>query len=526
MEEPFKPLSLSIGELFGNKDALYKIPQYQRPYKWEDEQVDKLWDDIYDAFENNDDNYFLGSVITAKPRDNEKSAYVDVVDGQQRLTTLMILFCVIRDLYPEINKDKSTDNPFAVDLDTITASISHLGKADRLKLYTHSQHQSDFHDNIINGNTSDLKKPYKYQIRTDEEPKFKFINTAVIFRNKLSELGQEQSEELINYLFNQVKIIRIDCKNREFAIKLFQVLNDRGMDLTAADLIKSFLLEKLYSKYKDDQDTSKIKEERFISDWREMEQTIPVLYFTFDLSEYLLTSRFIASVSGIPASKILQHDLTDEERNKLSSIENELNRHKLFINDSYNNSLTAFKAHCQKQIEENGVKVIFVDYLQMMSSNKYRNSRELEISYISRELKNIAKDFNVCVIATSQLSRALESRGGSKHPQLSDLRESGAIEQDADKVIFIYRPEYYGLECDEEGNNTAGLTEIILAKNRNGSLGSIKLLRDNYFTNFRSFDTYKNDFSFSQNRLDEMTAKNPNLKNLIDKLDLESEAPF
>ena len=90
----------------------------------------------------------------------------------------------------------------------------------------------------------------------------------------MSELGQERSEELINYLFNQVKIIRIDCKNREFAIKLFQVLNDRGMDLTAADLIKSFLLEKLYSKYKDDQDTSKIKEDRFIADWREMEQTI------------------------------------------------------------------------------------------------------------------------------------------------------------------------------------------------------------------------------------------------------------
>jgi uncharacterized protein with ParB-like and HNH nuclease domain len=274
MEEPFKPLSLSIAELFGNKDALYKIPQYQRPYKWEDEQVDKLWDDIYDAFENNEDNYFLGSVITAKPRDNEKSAYVDVVDGQQRLTTLMILFCVIRDLFPEINQDNSSDNPFAVDIDTIEASITHLGKADRLKLYTHSQHQSDFHDFIISGNTAAHKKPYKYQIRTDEEPKYKFINTAVIFRNKLTELGQGQSEELINYLFNQVKIIRIDCKNREFAIKLFQVLNDRGMDLTAADLIKSFLLEKLYAKYKHDQDTSKLKEEQFIADWREMEQTI------------------------------------------------------------------------------------------------------------------------------------------------------------------------------------------------------------------------------------------------------------
>ncbi|MDF2382183.1 DUF262 domain-containing protein [Nostoc ellipsosporum NOK] len=274
MEEPFKPLSLSIGELFGNKDALYKIPQYQRPYKWEDDQVDKLWDDIHDAFENQEDNYFLGSVITAKPRDNEKSAYVDVVDGQQRLTTLMILFCVIRDLYPKINEDNAAENPLAVDIDTIQASITHLGKADRLKLYTHSQHQSDFHELIINGDTSKLVKPYKYQIRTDEEPKYKFINTAVIFRSKLEELGLQQSSELINFLFNQVKIIRIDCKNREFAIKLFQVLNDRGMDLTAADLIKSFLLEKLYNRYKDDPDTSKLKEDRFIADWREMEQII------------------------------------------------------------------------------------------------------------------------------------------------------------------------------------------------------------------------------------------------------------
>ncbi len=274
MEEPFKPLSLSIRELFGNADSLYKIPQYQRPYKWEDEQVDKLWEDIFDAFENKEENYFLGSIITAKPRDNEKSAYVDVVDGQQRLTTLMILFCVVRDLFPKLNTGKSEENPFAVDIDTISSSISLFGKAKRLKLFTHTQHQSDFENIILNGNTNDLKKPYKYQIRTDEEPKFKFINTAVIFRNKLTELGKEQSEELINYLFNQVKIIRIDCKNREFAIKLFQVLNDRGMDLTAADLIKSFLLENLYKKYKDDPDTSKIKEEQFIADWRDMEQTI------------------------------------------------------------------------------------------------------------------------------------------------------------------------------------------------------------------------------------------------------------
>ena len=274
MEEPFKPLSLSIRELFGNTDSLYKIPQYQRPYKWEDDQVDKLWDDLFEAFENGEDNYFLGSIITAKPRENEKSAYSDVVDGQQRLTTLMILFCVIRDLFPNINEGKIEENPFVVDMNTIKSSIALFGRSTRLKLFTHRQHQSDFEEIILNGDTSNLKKPYKYQVRTDEEPKFKFINTAFLFCQKLKSLDQDQACEFINFLFNQVKIIRIDCKNREFAIKLFQVLNDRGMDLTAADLIKSFLLEKLYTRHKEDPETSRIKEDQFISDWRDMEQAI------------------------------------------------------------------------------------------------------------------------------------------------------------------------------------------------------------------------------------------------------------
>jgi replicative DNA helicase len=140
----------------------------------------------------------------------------------------------------------------------------------------------------------------------------------------------------------------------------------------------------------------------------------------------------------------------------------------------------------------------------MISSNKYRNNRELEISYISRELKNIAKDFNVCVIASSQLSRAVEQRGGDKKPMLADLRESGAIEQDADKVIFVYRPAYYGFVFDENGNNVEEITELILAKNRTGSLGVVKLLRDSNFTNYRNFDGFKNEFSFSKNRMEEL----------------------
>ncbi|WP_415793663.1 DUF262 domain-containing protein, partial [Flavobacterium saliperosum] len=175
MEEPFKPLSLSIKELFGNADSLYKIPVYQRPYKWESEQVEQLWDDIIEAFDNEEENYFLGSIITAKPRDNERSAYVDVVDGQQRLTTLMIMFCVIRDLFPKINEE--FDDPHLVGIDEIKASISLHGKSDRLKLYTHAQHNSDFEKYILKGNTLKLNHPYKYQVRIDEEPKYKFINT-------------------------------------------------------------------------------------------------------------------------------------------------------------------------------------------------------------------------------------------------------------------------------------------------------------------------------------------------------------
>ena len=233
-------------------------------------------------------------------------------------------------------------------------------------------------------------------------------------------------------------------------------------------------------------------------------ESTPVLYFTFDLSEFLLTSRFIASLSGIAVHKILQHELTYDQKSNLTSIAKEFSKHKIFVNDSCNNSFSTVKSICKKQIKENGVKVIMVDYLQMMSSNKYLNNRELEISYISRELKNIAKDLNVCVIASSQLSRAVESRVVSKRPKLSDLRESGAIEQDADKVIFIYRPEYYGLECDEEENSTAGLTELILAKNRNGSLGTVRLLHDANFTNYRNFDGFKNEFTFSQSRLEEL----------------------
>ena len=264
MEDIFRPSSLTIKQLFGNADSLYQIPRYQRAYSWGDDQLEKLWDDLIEAKEN-DPNYFLGSVITAKSEDSKN--YLDIVDGQQRLTTLTILLCVYRDLFPNINDDLLDTDPFAIDNKVIGSSIRFNDRFERLRLRTHSNHQSDFDTIVLNGNTTNLKKPTKQDLRK-EEPKHKFINTALFFTNKLKELGEDGAGGLINYLFNSVKIIRIDCQSVAFAIKLFQVLNDRGLDLSNADLIKSFLIGKIQKKYSDDDELKKQMEDQFMDDWK------------------------------------------------------------------------------------------------------------------------------------------------------------------------------------------------------------------------------------------------------------------
>lgn len=269
MEDIFKPQSLTIGELFGNKDALYQIPRYQRPYSWGEDQLSKLWDDLREA-QQIEPNYFLGSIITAKPE--EASNYLDIVDGQQRLTTLLILLCVCRDVYPEINANLLEKDPFAIDGSTIKSSIRLNDRFERLRLKTHSNHESDFKDLIIKeGKTLENKRPYKKDLRIEQAPKFKFINTSAFFREKIEELGEEDTGQFINYLFNNVKIIRIDCQSVSFAIKLFQVLNDRGLDLSNADLIKSFLIGKIQKKYDQDSEVKKQHEDQFMDDWKSCE---------------------------------------------------------------------------------------------------------------------------------------------------------------------------------------------------------------------------------------------------------------
>jgi len=293
MEDIFKPQSLTIGALFGNKDALYQIPRYQRPYSWGEDQLEKLWEDLAEA-QQVEPNYFLGSIITAKPE--ETSNYLDIVDGQQRLTTLLIMLCVCRDLYPDLNADTLDQDPFAVDASMIKSSIKLNERFERLRLKTHSNHESDFQELIIKeGRAAENVYPYKKELRIEQEPKFKFRNTAAFFTQKLRELGKEETGRLINYLFNNVKIIRIDCQSVSFAIKLFQVLNDRGLDLSNSDLIKSSLIGKIHRLYDLESELKKQYEDRFMDDWKSCE-TIAIdteenMNDLFVMYEYYLLAR-------------------------------------------------------------------------------------------------------------------------------------------------------------------------------------------------------------------------------------------
>lgn len=268
MEDLFKPLSLTINKLFTDSDSFYQIPAYQRPYKWGDDQVEQLWDDLWDSYSNSEPNYFLGSLITATP--SEQSKYLDIVDGQQRITTLMILFAVIRDRFPNINSDIIANDDNAISIDEIKDSISKNERHKRLRLFTHENHQSDFQNLILDNYCIPDKKPSKKELKSDEQPKFKFMNTAFIFNEKVESVGPDAVGGFINYLYNQVKVIRIDCKSVGFAIKLFQVLNATGLDLTNADLIKSFLLNQIQKDYPEDLHTR--TKDQFLQDWIACEQ--------------------------------------------------------------------------------------------------------------------------------------------------------------------------------------------------------------------------------------------------------------
>jgi replicative DNA helicase len=196
------------------------------------------------------------------------------------------------------------------------------------------------------------------------------------------------------------------------------------------------------------------------------------------MSASQVVSRVQSYLSEVNVSKIVKKQLTLEEIDHISRKAKPLATAPLFIDDTANISVLDLKGKCRKLVREQGVQMVVIDYLQLMRSGMKTQSREQEIAEISRGLKIIAKELNIPVIALSQLSRNVEQRGGDKRPSLSDLRESGQIEQDADMVMFCYRPEYYNFETTSIGDrefDAKGLFVLIVAKHRNGELGEIPL---------------------------------------------------
>ncbi len=217
----------------------------------------------------------------------------------------------------------------------------------------------------------------------------------------------------------------------------------------------------------------------------------PAAIFSLEMSSVQLVNRLVSAEAELESEKLKRGDLAEHEWQQLLHKTKELSEAPIYIDDTPGLSILELRAKARRLVAQHGVSLIVIDYLQLMTGDTSKSAggnREQEIASISRALKGIAKELDVPVIALSQLSRSVETRGGDKRPQLSDLRESGSIEQDADMVMFLYRPEYYGITQSEDGMPLQGTGEVIIAKHRNGRLENVQLKFIGKFTKFADLD--------------------------------------
>lgn len=222
----------------------------------------------------------------------------------------------------------------------------------------------------------------------------------------------------------------------------------------------------------------------------------PIAFFSLEMASLQLVNRLIVAETQLPSDKIRNGNLENYQWEQLEYKIKDLEQAPIYIDDTPAISIFELRAKCRRLKQKYNVQAVIIDYLQLMTAGQSgtMGSREQEVSTISRSLKSIAKELNVPIIALSQLNRSVEMRSGNKRPQLSDLRESGAIEQDADLVLFIHRPEYYGMDVDEEGNSLRGIAEIIIAKHRNGPIGDVQLKFAKEFAKFSDLEEDMNVF--------------------------------
>ena len=327
----FNPENKNINEIFGNADSFYRMPIYQRPYAWDKERVEQLWHDILEAYKNNqedpemDPGYFLGSIVVIKKDDNT----YEVVDGQQRLTTLTILFCVLRDMEKELSLPQDIAGMINHSIKSLTNS------KERLKLTTHLNNQAIFEESILNGIDFNAKK--------DFIDKNRFLQTAFYFKDLIKNTRDPENHEMyvknfsgfIEYLFKNTTLIRVVCHEEGFAIKLFTVLNDRGLDLSSSDIIKAYLLQKL---------DSESKRNSFIEVWKRIEELCKLSNESLQgvLSLYLYYLK-----NGNP-KKVLHDELKSELKGKdpiktILEIEEFSNHLFSIINDTKDRDISMLK---------------------------------------------------------------------------------------------------------------------------------------------------------------------------------------
>lgn len=254
---------------------------------------------------------------------------------------------------------------------------------------------------------------------------------------------------------------------------------------------------------------------------------IPVAVFSLEMSNVQLVNRLIVNVCQLPGEKIKNGSLADYEWQQLDYKLKDLYDAPIYIDDTPSLSVFELRTKTRRLVKEHKIKCIIIDYLQLMNASGMNfGSREQEVSMISRSLKGLAKELNIPIIALSQLNRGVESRvGEGKRPQLADLRESGAIEQDADMVCFIHRPEYYKIYTDDKGNDLTGKAEIIIAKHRNGAVGDVLLSFKSEFARFQNLDDdlLVEEYKSRLNSQETLIPAAPN-KNFLTQSD--SEMPF
>jgi replicative DNA helicase len=254
---------------------------------------------------------------------------------------------------------------------------------------------------------------------------------------------------------------------------------------------------------------------------------VPVAFFSLEMSSVQLITRLISAETGLSSEKLRTGKLADHEWKQLNVKVGDLEKAPLFIDDTPALSIFDLRAKARRLASQHQIKLIVVDYLQLMTAgnNNKAGNREQEISTISRNLKSLAKELNIPVIALSQLSRAVETRGGTKRPQLSDLRESGAIEQDADIVSFIYRPEYYQIEewDDEEHTSSIGQAEFIVAKHRNGGLDNIRMKFIGQLGKFEDLQSDDSSYEYQSKMNNGDDSKTNKLSSPSDAFDLPTE---